>query len=160
MTVEESTASHTSVMGIISWVFNSLELWPPPGLRHHATPAIKAMVRNCVLLQHDLVQRGGLVPRELSVHFAETKMARSHGSFRKMMTMGALWRSDSGGDIGCMPISRTNTGTPFLRAAAALSQHWLRGGERPPQIPEEASPEDGTNPRDGLPMLKMASSRV
>ena len=159
MTAEERAAKHTSVLGVISWVFNSLALRPPPGLRHHAKPTSGALMRNRLLLEQNLVDHGSLVPSELSVHFSEVKTAAHgapRGSFRKMMSMGAFRRGDSGGDAGPRPITRTSTGTPFSKAAAGLHpQPLFRGGERPAQIPEEASPEEGTDPNPGLPTLQM-----
>ena len=123
MTAEETAADHVTVLGIISWVYNSLTLWPPAGLRHHARTTKGAIVRNCVLLEHDLVEQGSVVPSELSQYFSEPEGGaefRPLYSFRKMMSLGG--RDGS--------ILRT----PF---AAGLQQPLFPHRERPMQVPEE-----------------------
>ena len=116
-------------------------------------------MRNRALLEQHLVQHSSVVPDELSAHFSERQTAEAqHGAFRKMMSMGAFRRGDSGDAGRRRPLARTSTGTPFSRVAAGLPQPLFRGGARPVQIPEEASHEEGTDPKHSPSTLQTTST--
>ena len=164
MTAEETAAEHLTPLGILSWVLNSLSLWPPPGLRHHAQPTNGALVRNCVLLEQDLVAHGSIVPLELTQFPLEQPAAggfKAMKSFRKMMSMGA-WDGGGGSSGARKPMMRTMTGTHVTSrtpSAVGLLQPLFRGGaERPPQILEEVIVEETEiEPETNSPDLKRSS---
>jgi hypothetical protein len=66
LTDEESAALKTTLLGTISWIIRSMNMWPVPGLRHYGMPASGAMARNRLLLEQQLVRTGALVPKVLS----------------------------------------------------------------------------------------------
>jgi hypothetical protein len=51
LSAEERDSQRTTLAGLGSWLLRSLELKPPPGLRHTAAPASGALARNRVLLE-------------------------------------------------------------------------------------------------------------
>jgi hypothetical protein len=63
---EEEASNRQALKGMLQWIFNSLSIMPPPGMRHKAGPSNAAMVRNRLLLEQEFIKNGSCVPQGLS----------------------------------------------------------------------------------------------
>ena len=59
---EEKSGSASTLAGLLLWMYRSLDLMPPPGLRHHASPATGALARSRIILEQEMLANGSLVP--------------------------------------------------------------------------------------------------